>query len=130
MVNSSTVLAFKLVYITCSIGSTLNGIRSGNKAFFRICSGIFAFLCIGGYNVTCMFANRVLAQTKILHERLALAGSSPSISANLKRELKAEIRSTPLVAVRFGGFHAVERESFLIFINFVVDQVVALLILG
>ena len=48
--------------------------------------------------------------------------------SNSKETLVAGVKSLRTVSVRVGGFHDLERESFLIFTGFVVDQLVSLLV--
>ena len=45
-----------------------------------------------------------------------------------RRETQMFIQSIPVLAVRSGGFNNVERESTLIFVHFVIEQIVSLLI--
>ena len=45
-----------------------------------------------------------------------------------RRETQKFIQSIPMLAVKSGGFNMVERESTLIFVHFVIQQIVSLLI--
>lgn len=45
-------------------------------------------------------------------------------------ELLAAVKSLNVVPVKVGSFHTMERESFLIFVDFVVVQLVSLIILN
>ena len=83
--------------------------------------GLFAFLAI---------FNTIHALTDGIEElkKEIVVQSSRLPMAMDRRETQMFIQSTPQLAVRAGGFKNVERESTLIFVHFVIQQIVALLI--
>ena len=130
-INSGTLAGTKFVYIAFSIQSAFLVIRHFKA---NVLLGIFS--CFALCNITVVYciifdaAYRIPVNMATLHEKLYLASKRlhtqfPSV------ELKSVGKEiTALQTVRFivGEFAAVERNSSLIFIGFVVTQAVALLV--
>ena len=118
------VFAQKVTFICLSTIYAYLGISSQSALL-----GIFASaLCLvsgASWWVTCYFANVVPEETESLHNAIKASSFGPFFRADVKTFMK----SVPPGYVQDGGFRGIERESFLIFSDFVVNQVVALLLM-
>ena len=118
------VFAQKVVFIFCSTIFAYIGISS-QSAFLGIFGGAACFVLGGSWWVTCYFANIVPKETKRLHNDVMNSSFGPFFKADVMIFMK----SVPPGYVQDGGFRGIEQESFLIFLDFVVNKVVALLLM-
>ena len=89
----------------------------------------FFLVCIVLYIAIFGLAFGVTERTEDFREVLQLAIAGLSLPAQKSQKYGQRIlKSIPKVAMRVGGFHAVERESVPIFLDFVVKQIVSLLL--
>ena len=84
------------------------------------------FIC---YGLICDSANQIVNKTAELHGEIQ-AASVKIRNPQLKDELKALLRSLLVIRVRVGNFgEVIERESTLVFADFVANQLVGLLLM-
>ena len=119
------VISISLIFISCSILYSFSVIRTFSQ---NVLVGMFGcwgcLLCSISWYITCYFANLVPEETRRLHRDIA-----SSYRPFFKADVITFMRSVRTGYVQDGSFRAIERESFLIFIGFVVNQLVALLLI-
>ena len=128
--NSGTLAGTKFVYISFSIQSAFLPVRHFKA---NILLGIFSYFAL--VNIVFVYCIIFDAAYKIPENMSALHGKLMLASKQLYSPLVVEVKSVgkdiaALQTVRFkvAGFSAVERNSSLIFIGFVLTQAVALLV--
>ena len=126
--NSGTLWGTKVVYMAFAIQCAFLAIRHFKSNIFL---GIFSYFAL--FNIIFVYAilfdtaYKIPVKISTLHEKLMLA------SKRLRSPIRAKLvgqQAKALHAVRFkvGELSGVERNSSLVFIGFVVTQVVALLV--
>ena len=127
----SSTIVYK-IKITALIFGIMGGFASihlsstGNLLFCLIYTILFldAIICyIGIFNSVFKLTEGVEEiKREIRLQSTQLHGQSE------RREIRMRIQSIPKLAIRAGGFQNVEREATLIFLSFVLSQIVSLLI--
>ena len=84
---------------------------------------IVAFTFLGMYN----FAYRIPIWVELIKDEILL--QSQALKNELqRRELRMRLKAIPKLAIKSSQFHQIERESTPIFIDFVVEQTLGLLL--
>jgi hypothetical protein len=121
-----------LVKLTCLILSILGGFSairiSHRNPFLAIIYAMLTMYCIIGYTVMFQLAYGVTEKAEELRRAIRLTSAGLKFPLHL-RHCEKVLKSIPMMAMSVGGFHTIERESVPIFVDFVVKQIVSLLLL-
>lgn len=125
-INALFLYSIKMVAIFIAVSHGFFAIRYFDRNAFL---GIYnLYLCVNAQIAYCLTFQRAFRIP------LGFIRCKQEICANIhtnqimKKQIVAALASVPPVAIKVGSFHEVERNSTLIFMHFVVSQMVGLLI--
>ena len=123
---STCFYAGKILVFAGSVIGTFYLLRFGFQGFVSVLSALLASQCIIFWNL-CIGKAYVIPDSinNVLHSMKSMPLAHTCIS---RRELKQRIKSTRPVALREGGFREVGRDTSPEFIDFYVNQVIALVL--
>ena len=128
--NCWNVEVLKVNFIGMAILHGYVGIRSRQKNLLisAFCALVYV-LCILCYCATFNRAHRLKELQKQLKRELKAACAKPSPNSVLNKEsFKAAVNALSCPGLKVGSFHEMERQSALIFQDFVVGQIISLLV--